>query len=85
MSLASNFTLNVDRGRDGPFPTKAAKQVNVAATPFKVDGVKLKKWDDTDWRLPPAKYLSGVYKMLSLKQKEWLWQNSKANGEDIPP
>ncbi len=67
--------------------TPAAKQVNVAATATEVDGIKLKKRGSTDQRLPPAKYLSGVYKMLSPKQKEWLWRDckkAKANGEDIP-
>ncbi len=40
-----------------------------------------------DQHLPPAKYSSRVSKMLSPKQKEWLWQDrkkAKANGEDIP-
>ncbi len=35
----------------------------------------------------PGQVLVRVYKMLSLKQKEWLWQDckkAKANGEDIP-
>ncbi len=50
----------------------AAKQVNVAATATKVNGVKFKNRDSTDQCLPPAKYLSRVYKMLSPKQKEWL-------------
>ncbi len=59
----------------------------VAATVTKVDGVKLKNRDGTDRWLTPAKYLGSVYKILSPKQKEWLWQvcmNAKANGEDIP-
>ncbi len=67
--------------------TMAAKQVNIAATATKVDGIKLKNRDGTDRCLPLAKYLSGVYKMLSPKQKEGLWQdcnNAKASGEDIP-
>ena len=67
--------------------TPAAKRVTVAATASEVEGVKLKNRDGTDRRLPPAKYSSGVYKMLSPKQKEWLWQDrkkAKANGEDIP-
>ncbi len=67
--------------------TPAAKRVTVAATASEVDGIKLKNRDGTDRRLPLAKYSSGVYKMLSPKQKEWLWQDrkkAKANGEDIP-
>ncbi len=66
--------------------TPAAKQVNFTATANKVDGVKLKNWDNTDQCLPLAKYSACVYKMLSPKQKEWLWQACKkanANGEDI--
>ncbi len=65
----------------------AAKQVNVTATATEIDGVKLKNPDDTDRRLPLTKYSSRVYKMLSPKQKEWLWQDhkkAKANGENIP-
>ncbi len=64
-----------------------AKRVTVAATASEVDGVKLKNRDDTDRRLPLAKYSSRVYKMLTPKQKEWLWQDrkkAKANEEDIP-
>ncbi len=67
--------------------TPATKRVNVTANATNVDGVKLKNWDGTDRRIPPAKYSAGVYKKLSPKQKEWLWQNTKkakANGEDIP-
>ncbi len=66
--------------------TLAAKRVNVA-TATEVDGIKLKNQDGTDQRLPLAKYSSGLYKMLSPKQKEWLWQDrkkAKANMEDIP-
>ncbi len=65
----------------------AAKQVNVAATTTEVDGVKLKNKDGTNRCLPPAKYFGSVYKMLSSKQKETLWQDckkGKANEEDIP-
>ncbi len=43
--------------------------------------------DGTYQCLPPAKYLGSVYKVLSSKQKEWLWQEckkAKADGEDIP-
>ena len=79
-ACASYLTTMVQR-------TPAAKQVNVAATATEVDGVSLKNRDGTDRRLPPAKYSAGVYKMLSPKQKEWLWQDrkkAKANGEDIP-
>ena len=67
--------------------TPAVKRVTVAATATEVDGVKLRNRDGTDRRLPQAKYSSGVYKMLSPQQKEWLWQDrkkAKANGEDIP-
>ncbi len=53
----------------------ATEQVNVAATATEVDGVKLKNRDGTDRHLPLAKYSSGVYKMLSPKQKEWLLQD----------
>ncbi len=67
--------------------TPAAKQVQVAATAMEVDGIKLKNQDSTDQCLPLAKYLSRVYKMLSPKQKEWLWQDhkkAKASGEGVP-
>ncbi len=57
--------------------TPAAKQVNVEATATEVDGVKLKNRDCTDRCLPPAKYSAAVYKMLSARQKEWLWQDQK--------
>ncbi len=67
--------------------TPAVKQVNIAATATEVDGIKLKNKDGTDWCLPPAKYSGSIYKILSPKQKKWLWQDrkkAKANGEDIP-
>ncbi len=66
--------------------TPTAKQINVAVTATKVDGVKIKNQDGTDQCLPPAKYLAIIYKVLSPKQKEGLWQDCKkvkANGEDI--
>ncbi len=47
--------------------TLAAKQVNVASTPTKVDGIMLKTKDGTDQCLPPDKYSGSVYKLLSLK------------------
>ncbi len=50
--------------------TLAAKHVNAAATATKVDGAKLKNRDSTAKCLSPAKYSSGVSKMLFLKQKE---------------
>ncbi len=45
--------------------SSATKQVNAAATPNVVDGVKLKNWDSTDQCLLPTKYLGSIYKMLS--------------------
>ncbi len=66
--------------------TPAAKRVTVAATASEVEGVKLKNRDGTDRRLPAAKYSSTVYKMLSPKQKEWLWQDcmkAKVEGNNI--
>ncbi len=62
--------------------THAVKQVHIMAA-----GVKLKNRDGTDQCLPLAKYLGSAYKILSLKKKEWFWQDckkAKANGEEIP-
>ncbi len=67
--------------------TPVEKQVQIAATVSEVDGIKLKNRDGIGQRLPPAKYLGSVYKMLSPKQKEWLWQDckkAKVNGGNIP-
>ncbi len=76
-ACTSYFTTMVQK-------TPPTKQVNIAATATEVDGIKLKNQDGTDCRLTHAKYSSGVYKMLSPKQKEWLWQDSKmtANKEN---
>ncbi len=66
--------------------SQAAKQVHIAAASSEIEGIKLNNKDDTDWRLPPAKYLGSVHKMLSPEQKEWLWQDhkkAKANGDGI--
>ncbi len=63
----------------------AVKQFNIVTTTSKVDSIKLKNRESTYQCLPPAKYLRSVYKMLSPKQKEWLWQDlkyTKANGEE---
>ncbi len=65
----------------------AEKQVHIVVTESEIEGVKLKNRNVTDQCLPPAKYSRSVYKMLSPKQMEWLWQDlkkAKANGEDIP-
>ncbi len=79
-ACASYLTMMVQK-------STAAKQFNIAATTSNVDGAKLKSRDGTDSCLPPEKYSGRVYKMLSPKQKQWLWQDckkAKANGEDIP-
>ncbi len=63
----------------------ATKQVAVAATETKVNDINLKNRDSKDQYLPPSKYSGSIYKMLSLKQKDWLWQDckkAKGNWED---
>ncbi len=57
--------------------TPTTKQVHIAASATEVDGIKLKNRDGSDQCLPPSNNPGRIYKSLSTKQKEWLWQDHK--------
>ncbi len=63
--------------------TPSAKQVNVATTATKVDGVKLKNRDSTDRHLPPAKYWEADTKCSPPSRRNGSSKKAKANREDI--
>ncbi len=62
--------------------TPVAKRVHIAAAVAEADGIKLKNLDGTDQCIPAAKLLRSIYKLLSAKQKEWLWQDCKKSNAD---